>query len=333
MGESVFDLCKELKEAKLSSKLDVINDNMFKWSGIEKIQIPKNVKEIKYSAFSNCLVLEEIELPNGLEIIGDSAFYNCNMKHINIPNSVKEIRSDAFNSCKRLMEIIIPNSVTKIEDEAFSFCKGLEKIVLPNSIKEIEHETFEHNESLKSIQIPNSVTKIGYKAFSGCKNLNKVIMSSNIEYLYEDTFEECDSIEYNFSNNGFYLQDDFGNNVLLMKVRGVFEKYVWISNGCNVIAPNAFKFAFDIEDVTIAPNVKIILKNAFNDCTNLKNTFFMGSLEEYNKIKFENEYSNPALRTQLYVLSQKTTTLEIDGNKMNAQEYIKVDYPPKEIEN
>ena len=333
MGEGVFDLCKELKVVKLPSKLEVINEQMFEWSGIEKITIPKNVKRIKYNAFSHCLSLAHVELPKTLEVIEESAFYNSCIENISLPNTLKEIGRDAFGFCKRLKSIIIPNSVTKIDNEAFSFCKSLEKVVLPNSIKKIGYKTFMCNESLKSIQIPNSVTKIGPKAFEGCKNLNKVIMSSNIEYIYDNSFEDCNALDFNFSSNGFYLQDDFGNNVLLMRVRGVYEKYVWISDECKVIAPNAFKFAFDIEDVTIGANVKIILKDAFMDCTKLKNTFYMGDLKDYDKINFENEYSNPALRTNLYVLSKGTTTLEINGNQMDAQEYIKVDYPPKEIEN
>lgn len=68
---------------------------------LERIHLPKNLKEIPCCTFAGCESLAEIEIPESVTKIGEYAFYGCtSLKTITIPSSVKRIGSQAFDSSK-----------------------------------------------------------------------------------------------------------------------------------------------------------------------------------------------------------------------------------------
>ena len=77
----------------------VIGRSAFSGSNITKVELPKGLKKIEYSAFSSCKNLKSITIPNGVAYIGDSAFNWCEcLKTINIPKSTTYIGVYAFGS-------------------------------------------------------------------------------------------------------------------------------------------------------------------------------------------------------------------------------------------
>lgn len=71
--------------------------NLFGAINLQKVSIPKSVKNIGKSAFAFCDKLNTIELPNTIESIKSKAFFGCtNLKEIIIPENVKELESLIF---------------------------------------------------------------------------------------------------------------------------------------------------------------------------------------------------------------------------------------------
>lgn len=104
------------------SRLEKIGPKSFCNTEIEKIIIPKNVTEIKDSAFHECGNLKEVVFEDGsrLETIGEIAFGQCKkLTKINLPDGLKKIGIGCFNSSS-LEELILPDSVKEIGRSAFS---------------------------------------------------------------------------------------------------------------------------------------------------------------------------------------------------------------------
>ncbi len=134
IDDSVFFMCSSLKSINVknsneyySSKNGVLYNKdkscLIAYPMAKKdtsFTLPKEVKEMKGSAFSNNTYLKKVELNNNIKIIPNFAFSNCsNLTEITIPNSVTEIGIQAFFGCKNLKEVHIPKSVEKMGDMAF----------------------------------------------------------------------------------------------------------------------------------------------------------------------------------------------------------------------
>ena len=83
---SVFDGCESLKSIQIPDSCTRINSNVFRFSGLESVILPKNLKELRRGAFRGNNSLMNIELPAGF--IGSS------------PLDIYP-----FEDCKKLMEI------------------------------------------------------------------------------------------------------------------------------------------------------------------------------------------------------------------------------------
>ena len=81
---------------------------------VEKVILPKTIREIGEYSFCRCEALKYIELNKGLEIIGDYAFNYCSaLKEIIIPSSVKKIGCGCFNGAS--VSIKIKNNPGTVE--------------------------------------------------------------------------------------------------------------------------------------------------------------------------------------------------------------------------
>lgn len=150
---------------------------------LQKVTLPKNLKDIPMSCFHGCSSLKEIALPEGLEKIGDSAFSKSGLESITIPDSVSFIGSSAFQGCKNLKTVTIGNGVKVIKDYAFVGCSALTTVTIGSGIKSIYDRAFADCSSLTTFNIGveelNSGERYyiddkgyGYNVFNGCSSLN-----------------------------------------------------------------------------------------------------------------------------------------------------------------
>ena len=99
-----FQNCKTIKTVRFASdsKLQIIEENSFKFSKIESIKIPESVTEIGSNAFSFCSQIKFFEFhPNSkIQSINGHTFSKTSIERISIPSTVTEIGRSAFQGCE-----------------------------------------------------------------------------------------------------------------------------------------------------------------------------------------------------------------------------------------
>jgi len=112
---------------------------------IERIIIPKSVREIDDEAFRDSKGLKSIIIPNSVTRIGKNAFWNCiSLEEVIIPDSVTHIEKEAFRDCTSLKSITIPKSVVWMGDDVFMGCINLN--IANESINKHQKDTIRENE-------------------------------------------------------------------------------------------------------------------------------------------------------------------------------------------
>ncbi len=164
----------EVETVILPPSVEVIANEAFRDSNIEKINIPNNCLILE-KAFIGCYYLKKVEAEQvcnniragtfkgctslkhfnfkGVEELGEEAFYNCRLENVKFDNTLKYIRCGALAN-NNILSVVIPSSVIKIESQAFNDC-SLKNITFEGCPKEIDIDAFSHNEHLESILIMN----------------------------------------------------------------------------------------------------------------------------------------------------------------------------------
>ena len=135
IGENAFSCCSNLKAVNVPYGVKVIEENTFRSTGIEAIELPETVERIKGYAFWGCR-LKTIKLPQSLTEISSDTFSYSWLEKIEIPAGVKVIPKSSFWHCANLREVILHEGIEEIKP-AFFDCQSLEKINFPASIKKI----------------------------------------------------------------------------------------------------------------------------------------------------------------------------------------------------
>lgn len=165
--------------------------------------------------------LNKITFPDSLVIIGERTFDEClNLKQVIMSNHIRTIKKFAFRRCISLKDILLPDSIEVIEEMSFAF-SGLTEFTIPPRCYQISGNPFHYNNvkiisksphfivdddilftthkdeiisfqnSAVSYIIPNSVKKIRSFAFDKCFNLKEVVIPSSITYIGINPFQFC----------------------------------------------------------------------------------------------------------------------------------------------
>ena len=179
-----------------NSEFVIENGKLLKYLGkSEIVEIPDEVIKIAKGAFKGCSSLQKISLPKNLKEIPPSMFEGCGkLSSINIPDGVVKIGDRAFDSCKSLDDVIIPNSVTTLGSKVFHGCFFLRDIKLSDNLIEMGHEVFGNCYNLEKITIPGSLKKLSTSTFLGCRSLNSVVLVNGIQVVGGFIFAGCSRI-------------------------------------------------------------------------------------------------------------------------------------------
>lgn len=245
----------------------VIADGAFESDSITQINVPESVEHIGYDPFIYCESLVNISVDpdnskysslNGVLFNKDQTEIICYPYGLKgaytVPDGVIKINR-AFSYCENLTDITIPDSVTEIGASAFRYCISLTDIVIPNSVTEIGEEAFYGCEKLENITIPNSVLSIGSGAFDGCESLISITIPDSVESIGLDAFAYCTSLES-----------------------------ITIPDSIVSIEEGTFHWCKSLTSITIPDSVTTIGDSVFFGCDLLKDIYYEGSEEEWNKI-------------------------------------------------
>lgn len=252
---------------------------------LQRITLPKNLKEIGDYAFYGCASAwfstpENLDgdgitrIPEGTVSIGRSAFYDCcTMVGLEIPGTVKTIGDYAFYGCVNLGE-----STVYIGEDPEDCLVG--EVILEEGIESIGSRAFAGCERLVSITIPNSVQSIGIRAFYKCSKLKDVTLGSGITEIPEYMFYNCTQLENltwteNIRSVGNYAFRGCGALKTLEMPVGLEE-----------IGNFAFYACTGLKQIVIPQTVTKIGNYAFRGCSGVASVVIPASVTEVGKHAF-----------------------------------------------
>ena len=235
-----------------------------------RVGIPEGVEEIGSNAFYNCTGIEEINLVKEIGKIGYSAFSNCkSLKRIEFQKNEKlvigtdgkkilypvKIEAYAFYGCVSLKEVVLSENVVELGNQVFEECTELETITMPEGLKIIGY-SFIKNTAVRSLTVPNTVETVNAYYYSGERKgatdgalqLEEVIFEAGIKKIPD----------YFCSNNQW-------NDALVR---------VGIPEGVEEIGSNAFYNCTGIEEINLVKEIGKIGYSAFSNCKSLKRIEF-----------------------------------------------------------
>lgn len=251
-------------------------------SQIRTVNIGAGIKGICADAFFDCTNLEKVNYAGTPEQWASIQFGN----RFSNPGSIAQVISMAGEEITSLKFLDVQNedgepneaAITKINDYAFYNFTCLTSVSFGNSITYIGKYAFYGCSNLSDISIPDNVTYIGESAFGNCGQLEDVKPTGNSE-----TFN-------NVSNDGVLYSKDMKTLLWYSpKKAGDFE----IPAGVETIAESAFEGCKNITGLTIPASVQSIEADAFKGCSNLKKVAYAGSMEDWLKLEFSNQYATP----------------------------------------
>lgn len=261
-GELFFDKAGDYCGVPLPWQNTVDDDD------IEKIIISDGITYVNFSSFSDCINIKEFELGKDVkDLIHPICRYFKFLEKISIdPNNkyMTSINGIVYNKNKTMLicypcgrensQYKIPDGVKSIEQNCFSYSTNLKKISIPNSVKTIGSGAF-YNTGIINLVIPDSVNLIENHAFSECKNLKTVKIGNGVTNI--ECFYGCDKLE----------SIELGNSV------------EYISNNIqDGISEN-------LKTIVLPKSLKQIGSNIFKNCYNLKDVYYSGNENDWDKLQ------------------------------------------------
>ena len=165
---NAFSGCSNLATVEFDPNADIqkIGAGAFADCGLQRISIPKKVKEIAKEAFRNCTVLKKIEVTEFTTSIDPEAFKYCDQLteiKVSKDNTVySSVGGYLLSKDKKTLILFPPGKA----NDKFT--------LLPPSIETIGDNSFLDCRKLTNVTIPNKVKTIGKRAFGLCKNLKTI---------------------------------------------------------------------------------------------------------------------------------------------------------------
>lgn len=113
-----------------------------------------------------------------------------------------------------------------------------------------------YESDIQSYVIPNTINSIGPWAFASCSRLTNITIPNVVTSIDDSAFSGCTSLTS-----------------------------ITIPNSVTSIGREAFYGCDSLENITIPDSVTSIGSSAFNSCTNLKSITYLGTKDQWNKIK------------------------------------------------
>ncbi|HEM6288875.1 TPA: leucine-rich repeat protein [Streptococcus suis] len=193
----------KISEIDFSTNLERIGDGAFRGNLFEKLELPKSLKSLGYSAFSDNKNLTFLYINSDLEHDRYGSYYynGSPFKHSNYSSDTKslyvefkdgvtKIPARLFAEAKQVIRVDLPEGLKEIGESAFyatSIMKDESKESAPkppanensNAEKEQQNAPFDAV-SMTRLELPDSLETIGNHAFGGIDTLTSVNIPKNL---------------------------------------------------------------------------------------------------------------------------------------------------------
>ncbi len=123
--------------------------SVFSQTQVTKVILPTSIKTIGHHAFCKSPLLQEVVLNEGITEIGNAAFGFCpELTTINIPSSVSVLKSGLLRGCSKLTTLSLHEGLTSIDGEVL-WDTGIETLTIPSTCTSFGYQ---------ALQIPNLKT-------------------------------------------------------------------------------------------------------------------------------------------------------------------------------
>ena len=147
-------------------------------------------------------------------------------------------------------------TVTAIGDKAFYYCDLITSVTIEDNIKSIGARAFANCGALSEVILPDSIEEIADSTFEMCYNLAKVSLSkTNIKRIGSRAFAYC-----------AYLET------------------ITLPDTLETVGDSAFTWCENLQSLIIGKNTVSIADSAFSKCYSLRNVYYMGTQEDFQKI-------------------------------------------------
>lgn len=266
-------------------------------------------------------------VPDGVKIIGEKAFEaNKSLTSIQLPNGLEQINYGAFMECINLSLISIPHTVTIIDSDVFAdtniyntesnWKDGI--LSIDNCIiaarKDIVSECYKINEGTRLVAAG---------AFNGCRFTN-VIIPENVSNI-GGAFVNCYKLEefIVLSGNDFYSSEDGvlftkDKKALLQYPMGKKNEVYAIPDGITVIEGGAFSGCSALTSISIPNSVTCIGESAFYNCSNIEKVNYLGTVDEWAKIRHGRSWPITGFSRDLYIKGELLTDVCLGADSVKA---------------
>ena len=212
IGDGAFINNERLSSITLPYSLKSIGEYAFSGSGLQDIEFPNSITEIKESVFECCHSLKSVKFTTNITKIGNSAFANCPLlKKINIPNSVTSIEYHAFYNIKHVIYTgsatgspwgaVAVNGVVNgdfvfsdnTKTNLLAYIGNGGDVTIPSSVTSIGERAFINDPEVVSVSF-SQVTSIGYMAFYNCSSLTEINFGENLTSIGQNLFGNCSAL-------------------------------------------------------------------------------------------------------------------------------------------
>lgn len=146
--------------------------------------------------------------------------------------------------------------VVGIDDKAFYNCYSITSVTIHDNIKFIGERAFAHCWSLTKAILPDGLEEISDGTFEMCLILSDVTLSkTNIKQIGSRAFAGCEYLET-----------------------------ATLPETLETVGEGAFEECGNLQSLIIGKNTGAIADNAFAKCYNLRNVYYMGTKDEFEKI-------------------------------------------------
>lgn len=292
-------------------------------SGVQTLNIPDSVTEIRSGAFHDCLGLETVNFGKNVKKIGANAFAGCmGLININLSDSVESIGAYAFSGCSTLEKLELKN-VKEIGDNAFEKCISMNTVSGGENLTLIGKDAFsgtpwfesqtdefvtigkslvKYNGNAAEIELDGKIEGVS-NAFAGKDNITKINMPS-VKFICNNAFIGCTALsdvtlsdDAEFIGCGAFEGTAYMTNLTADKdgfviVGKVLVKYIGDSTSVRIpkgikMISDAFKGNETIVDIATGDSVKTIGLDAFYKCSNLKTVIIGKNVSSIDSSAFD----------------------------------------------
>ncbi len=260
--------CDSLKTLIIQSGVTVFGNGVLAYDkALESVSLPDTLTSMGTSVFDQDAGLTSVRLPSGIQTLPSYTFRSCTgLTEVQIPQSVRTIGNQAFEYCRNLLEIGIPEGVTSIGSQAFHGCTRLGGLTLPATLETIGARAFVSADLLRYLVVHGKNTSLDA---TNTTALASVTVWGPSGGTIEQFCLEA-GIAFQPLSSAASPWDVDGNGVIT-GYHGVGGNITVPSSlHASAIGEEAFRGNETIRSITLPASITSIGKNAFRDCTILR---------------------------------------------------------------